>query len=64
MNLLPPWVLRIVAASRRPTNKLLHALFTFGAALGNELFFITFLPLLFWEGYEAVGRRVVVMLAW
>ena len=27
-----------------PTRPLLHALFVFGAALGNELFFITFLP--------------------
>ena len=45
----------------KPTNPLLHAAFTAGAALGNELFFITFLPLFFWEGYYTIGRRVILL---
>jgi len=33
---------------------------TLGAALGNELFFITFMPFLFWEADASVARRVVL----
>lgn len=40
----------------------IHAIFVAGAALGNELFFITFLPALFWFVDFNVGRRVVT--AW
>ena len=43
-----------------PTRPVLHLLMTLGAALGNELFFITFMPFLFWEADASVARRVVL----
>ena len=45
----------------KPTNMFLHALFTFGAALGNEITFILFLPYLFWEYDVVIARRVVML---
>lgn len=42
----------------RPTNPVAHAVFTLGAALGNELFFISFLPMLFWVFDVNVARGV------
>ena len=41
---------------------MLHAIFSCGAALGDEPFFIAALPLMFWELDFSVGRRV--MLVW
>lgn len=43
------------------TNRLLHAIFTFGAALGNEITFILFLPYLFWEYDIVVARRLIIL---
>lgn len=34
-----------------------HLLFSAGATLGNEVFYITFLPLMFWEIDCTAGRR-------
>jgi hypothetical protein len=45
----------------RPTNPVLHALFTLGAALGNENMFIMFLPALFWAFDVTVARRLIIM---
>jgi hypothetical protein len=45
----------------KPTNMLLHWLFTFGSALGNEVTFILFLPYLFWEFDIVVARRLVLL---
>lgn len=36
-------------------------LFTFGAALGNELFYILFLPFLFWCADRSLGRSVILL---
>lgn len=42
-------------------NPFLHLLFTFGAALGNELFYILFLPFLFWSVDAYLARRVILL---
>lgn len=34
-----------------------HALFSLGAALGNEVFYISFLPVMFWEVDNTAARR-------
>lgn len=41
---------------------MLHAIFSFGSSLGNELFFVLFLPWLIWEFDVEVARRS--MLCW
>jgi hypothetical protein len=46
---------------RRPTNLPLHVFFTVGAALGTEIFFITWLPWLCWFWSFDVFRRVIVL---
>lgn len=42
---------------------ILRLIFTFGAALGNELFYILFLPFLFWCGDRNLGRSVILLWA-
>lgn len=44
-------------------NPLWHALFTFGSTLGNEIFYITFFPFLFWNIDEYIARRMVFLWA-
>jgi len=41
-------------------NKFLYYLFQFGANLGNEIFYITFFPLWFWNIDGFVGRRLCI----
>ncbi|CAH1124432.1 unnamed protein product [Ceutorhynchus assimilis] len=43
-------------------NKLWYYLFVFGTALGDELFYTTFIPFWFWNVDGFVGRRVVLVL--
>jgi membrane-associated phospholipid phosphatase len=43
-----------------PTNPILHLLFSFGAATGNELFFLSFLPSIFWFDDE-LGRKMMLL---
>lgn len=43
------------------TKPFWHALFVFGSALGDELFYATFFPLWFWNIDGAVGRRAVLV---
>ena len=43
-----------------PTRPVVHLLMVLGASLGNELFFISFLPFLFWEVDSGMARRVVL----
>ncbi|XP_078001003.1 sphingosine-1-phosphate phosphatase 2-like [Glandiceps talaboti] len=42
-------------------NKFWYYLFNFGAALGDEIFFILFLPFCFWNVSTFIARRVVIM---
>lgn len=44
-------------------NAFCHALFMFGSTLGNEVFYITFFPFLFWNIDEYIARRVVFLWA-
>lgn len=44
-------------------NPFWHALFILGSTLGNEIFYITFFPFLFWNIDEFIARRVVFMWA-
>ena len=39
----------------------LHLIFTLGASLGNEMFYILFLPFLFWAGAPLPARHVMVL---
>jgi len=39
---------------------LLHFFMVIGAGLGNELFFISFLPFLFWEVDDSIARRIIM----
>jgi len=43
------------------TNPILHVYFSFAAAMGNEMFYILFLPLLFWLIDCSLARRVILM---
>jgi sphingosine-1-phosphate phosphatase 1 len=43
-----------------PTKPILHLLMIIGAGLGNELFFISFLPFLFWEADDSIARRITM----
>lgn len=45
------------------TNKYWYYLFVFGTALGDELFYTSFIPFWFWNVDGAVGRRVVLVWA-
>lgn len=42
-------------------NKFWYYLFVLGTALGDELFYTTFIPFWFWNIDGAVGRRVVLV---
>jgi len=42
-------------------NPFLHHLFEFGSELGNELFYITFLPFVYWNVDEYIARRLIVL---
>jgi sphingosine-1-phosphate phosphatase 1 len=44
-------------------NPFWHALFLFGSTLGNEIFYITFFPFLFWNIDEYVARKMVFLWA-
>ncbi|KAH1009880.1 sphingosine-1-phosphate phosphatase 1 isoform X2 [Dendroctonus ponderosae] len=43
------------------TNRLWYWLFVLGTALGDEVFYIAFIPFWFWNVDGAVGRRVVLV---
>lgn len=43
------------------TNKFWYYLFVFGTALGDEVFYASFIPFWFWNIDGAVGRRVVLV---
>lgn len=43
------------------TNKFWYYLFVFGTALGDEVFYASFIPFWFWNVDGAVGRRVVLV---
>lgn len=45
-------------------NRFLYYLFTFGTELGNELFYITFFPLVIWNMDAFVGRRLIMVWVW
>ena len=45
----------------KPTNWLAHGVLTLGAALGNEMMFILFLPFLFWDFDVTVARRLIMV---
>lgn len=42
-------------------NRFVHELFKFGSELGNELFYITFLPFVFWNVDDYIGRRLIIL---
>lgn len=42
-------------------NPILHKLFELGSELGNELFYITFLPFVFWNVDDYIARRLIVL---
>jgi len=42
-------------------NIFIHKLFEFGSELGNELFYITFLPFVFWNIDDYIARRLVIL---
>ncbi|XP_011265149.1 sphingosine-1-phosphate phosphatase 2 isoform X2 [Camponotus floridanus] len=45
------------------TNSFWYYLFLFGTELGDEIFYSSFIPFLFWNIDGAVGRRVVLVWA-
>lgn len=45
------------------TNLFWYYLFLFGTELGDEMFYCTFIPFLFWNIDGAIGRRVVLVWA-
>ncbi len=42
-------------------NLYIHSLYFFGSGLGDEIFYLTFFPLLFWNWDEYMMRRLVVL---
>lgn len=42
-------------------NPILHRLFMFGAELGNEIFYITFLPFIYWNVDDYIARRLIML---
>ena len=40
---------------------ILHKLFFFGAELGNEIFYITFLPFIYWNVDDYIARRLIML---
>ncbi|XP_076804584.1 sphingosine-1-phosphate phosphatase 2-like [Clavelina lepadiformis] len=43
------------------TNWFLYYLFKFGSTLGHEIFYITFVPCIFWNFDPFIGRKMVVV---
>ena len=43
------------------SNPILHKLFFFGAELGNEIFYITFLPFVYWNVDDFIARRLIML---
>lgn len=43
------------------TNWFLYYLFRFGSLLGHEVFYITFIPCIFWNVDPFVARKIVVV---
>ena len=43
------------------SNPILHKLFFFGAELGNEIFYITFLPFIYWNVDDFIARRLIML---
>ena len=46
--------------SSGPTNIILHPIFSLGSSMGNELFVLTFFPMLIWEFDYEVARRTMI----
>ena len=42
-------------------NWFLYYLFRFGSLLGTEVFYITFIPLVFWNFDPYIGRKLVIV---
>ena len=42
-------------------NPFIHKLFQLGSELGNEMFYITFLPFVFWNIDDYIARRLIVL---
>eukprot|EP00111_Clytia_hemisphaerica_P017106 TCONS_00050657-protein len=42
-------------------NSFLHNIFFFGAELGNEIFYITFLPFVYWNVDDYIARRLIML---
>ena len=42
-------------------NPIIHKLFFFGAELGNEIFYITFLPFVYWNIDDFIARRLIML---
>ncbi|KAF2671871.1 PAP2 domain protein [Microthyrium microscopicum] len=69
--ILRQWVLPLVRAETPPLAKMqslarapfLDSYFAFAANLGTHTFFMIFLPVLFWCGYNEYGRALVNLLA-
>ena len=56
------WVQRVCGVNSDAGGPLLlHYIFKFGAAMGNELWYILFLPFLFWEYDLYVARNVIYL---
>uniref|UniRef100_S4RTM1 Sphingosine-1-phosphate phosphatase 1b n=1 Tax=Petromyzon marinus TaxID=7757 RepID=S4RTM1_PETMA len=45
-------------------RRALHYLFVLGTELGNETFYITFFPFLFWNVDALVARRIIMVWVW
>jgi len=43
------------------SNYFIHKIFDFGSELGNEAFYITFLPFVFWNVDDYIARRLIVL---
>lgn len=42
-------------------NSFIHKLFEIGSELGNEIFYITFLPFVYWNVDDFIARRLIVL---
>lgn len=50
-----------IAKTYQVTNWFLYYLFHFGSALGNEVFYISFIPFVFWNIDPFIARKMVVV---
>ncbi|KAK3723607.1 hypothetical protein QZH41_019320 [Actinostola sp. cb2023] len=62
-QLLKDREMRSKKAQRYEYNPFWHAVFMLGSTLGNEVFYITFFPFLFWNIDEYIARRLVFLWA-